>query len=366
MRVALAHDYLVQGMRGAERVLAAIYELWPGTPVYTLVYDPEAMGPPFTEWDVRPSFLQKLPGGVRHYQKLIALMPRAVERLPLSEYDLIISDSSAWVKSLRAREDAVHVCYCHSPARFLWHWADEYMKSAPGNAAMKWVAGRMIPRLRAWDLRTSGRPTHYVANSETVRQRIKRYWDQESTVIHPPVDTSRFAPEDHDGEHFLVVSALNPYKSVDLVIEAFNELGLPLVVVGDGPQWEELNRLAGTTVHMAGKVSEEELQHLYARCRAYVMPQEEDFGLAPVEAMSAGRPVVAYGVGGALETVIDGETGLLFEEQTVPSLVEAVGRFERMDFAKGRCRERALEFDTERFQQRFREFVDAATSEAPT
>ncbi len=357
MRVALAHDYLVQGIRGAERALAVLHELWPEAPVYTLVHDPDAMGEQCAKWDVRPSFLQRIPGGVRRYQKLLALMPWAVERLPLADYDLVISNSSAWVKSVRIRPGATHICYCHSPARFLWHWSEEYIASFKAGAAAKWAARKLIPALRAWDQRTAQRPTHYVANSENVRERIRRYWGREAAVIPPPVATAGFLPEDSDEDYYLLVAALTPYKSVDLAVEAFNELGRPLVVVGDGPLRADLGKLAGPNVRLLGKVPENDVRRLYARCRAFVMPQEEDFGIAPVEAMSAGRPVIAYGAGGALETVVQDETGVFFRPQTTTALIDAVRRFEGMTFDKARCRERALQFDTERFKQRFRDFV---------
>jgi glycosyltransferase involved in cell wall biosynthesis len=358
VRVALAHDYLVQGIRGGERVLAVLHDLWPEAPVYTLVHSPEAMGELCAGWDVRTSFLQRLPGGVRHYQKLFGLMPRAVESLPLGDYDLVLSSSSAWAKSVRTRPGAVHICYCHSPARFLWHWSDEYTATLRAGAFTRWAVRRLVPRLREWDRRTAQRPSHYVANSQTVRERIRRYWDREAEVIPPPVDTERFLPEDVDEDFYLVVSALVPYKQVDLAVEAFNALRRPLVVVGDGPMAGELRQQAGPTVRLVGKVPEEEMRRLYARCRAFVMPQEEDFGIAPVEAMSAGRPVIAYAAGGVLETVVDGATGLLFTQQTPASLAEAVGRFEQMTFDKTRCRERAREFDTGRFRERFGEYVN--------
>jgi len=365
VRVALVHDYLVQGLRGAERVLAVLHEMWPEAPVYTLVYDAEAMGPCFADWDIRTSFLQRTPGGVKHYQKLFALMPAAVEHLRLQEYDLLISDSSAWVKSARQRTDAVHVCYCYSPARFLWHWSDEYVATLPANPLVKGLARAAIPRLRRWDKRTAQRPTHYVAISETVRDRIRRYWDREAEVINPPVDTACFAPEDCDEDYYLAVAALNAYKKVDLAVTAFTELGKPLVVIGDGPMRRQIEQTAGPTVRLVGKVSEDELRRYYARCRAFVMPQEEDFGLAPVEAMSAGRPVIAYAAGGALETVVADETGVFFREQTPQSLAEAVRRFETLSLDKARCRARALEFDTERFKQRFADFVSHAAAGFP-
>jgi glycosyltransferase involved in cell wall biosynthesis len=361
VRVALVHDYLVQGLRGAERVLAVLHDLWPEAPVYTLVHDAAAMGPGFADWDIRTSFLQRLPGGVQHYQKLIALMPAAIDRLCLDEFDLLVSDSSAWVKSARQRPGATHVCYCYSPARFLWHWSDEYLASLPAGPLAKAVARTLLPRLRRWDKRTAQRPTHIAAISETVRERVRRYWERDAEVINPPVDTGSFLPEDCDEEYYLVVAALNAYKKVDLAVEAFSEFGRPLVIIGEGPMRRQIEQKAGPSVRLVGKVSEEELRRYYARCRAFVMPQEEDFGLAPVEAMSAGRPVIAFAAGGALETVLADETGVLFEEQTPARLVEAVRRFESMSFAKTRCRERALEFDTERFKERFSEYVSSAT-----
>jgi len=361
VQVALVHDYLVQGLRGAERVLAVLHGLWPKAPVYTLVYDPEAMGPEFAGWDIRTSFMQRLPGGVKHYQKLIALMPAAIDRLRLGEYDLVISDSSAWAKSAPQREGATHVCYCYSPARFLWHWSEEYVSSLPAGRLARRVARALIPRLRRWDKRTAQRPTHLLAISQIVRERIRRYWERDAEIIHPPVDTGSFLPEDCDEDFYLVVAALNAYKKVDLAIEAFTELGKPLVVIGDGPLRRQIEQRAGPTVKLLGKVSEEELRRYCARCRAFVMPQEEDFGLAPVEAMSAGRPVIAYGGGGALETVLADETGVFFPEQTPASLVAAVQRFETLAFDKTRCRQRALEFDTERFKERFSAYVQSAT-----
>jgi len=361
VRVALVHDYLVQGLRGAERVLAVLHSMWSEAPVYTLVHDPEAMGPEFAGWDIRTSFIQRLPGGVKHYQKLIALMPAAIDRLPLGEYDLVISDSSAWVKSAPQREGAVHVCYCYSPARFLWHWSDEYVSSLPAGRLARGLVQAMVPRLRRWDKRTAQRPTHLLAISEIVRERIRRYWERDAEIIHPPVDTGSFLPEDCDEGFYLVVAALNAYKKVGLAVEAFTELGKPLVVVGDGPLRRQIEQRAGPTVKLVGKVSEEELRRYYARCRAFVMPQEEDFGLAPVEAMSAGRPVIAYGAGGALETVLADETGVLFPEQTPASLIAAVRRFEALTFDKARCRQRALEFGTERFKERFSAYVQSAT-----
>jgi glycosyltransferase involved in cell wall biosynthesis len=357
MTVALVHDYLMQGLRGAERVLAAIHELYPDAPVYTLLYDEEIMRPLCAGWDVRPSFLQKLPRARRLHQRLLPLMPRAAESLPLGEYDLILSTSSAWVKSVRFRPDAVHVCFCHSPARFLWHWTEEYLRTFPAGSVSKAVARRLLERLRRWDRATCDRPTQYLANSRLVQGRIREYYGRESTLLYPPVETDRFLPEDRDEDYFLIVSALNPYKRVDLAVEACNRLRLPLVVVGEGPERERLRALAGPSVRILGRCEDDEVTQLVARCRAFLMPQEEDFGIAAVEAQSAGRPVIAYAAGGALETVVDEETGLFFPEQTPESLAEALRRFDRRSFDKGRIRENALRFSKERFQREYQEEV---------
>lgn len=358
MRIALVHDYLMQGIRGAERVLVAIHELYPDAPVYTLLYDPEVMAPLCAGWDVRPSFLQRLPGARRLHQRLAPLMPRATESLPLREYDLVLSASSAWVKSVRTRPDAVHVCFCHSPARFLWHWRDEYLRTFRAGGLSKALAYRLTDRLRRWDQATCYRPTAYIANSRLVQARILEFYGRDSTLIHPPVETDRFLPEDRDEDYFLLVSALNPYKRADLAVEAFTRAGLPLVVVGEGPERERLQAMAGPTVQILGRTEDDEVRQLVSRCRAFLMPQEEDFGIAAVEAQSAGRPVIAYGAGGALETVIENETGLFFAEQTPESLLDAVHRFGRTPFDKRRIRENALRFSKERFQREYQAEVE--------
>ena len=353
MRVALVHDYLVQGVRGAERALAAIHELYPDAPVYTLLYDEQAMRPLCEGWDVRPSFLQRLPAARRLHKKLLPLMPLATERLPLAEYDLVLSSSSAWVKSVRFRPDAVHVCYCYSPARFLWFWSEEYVRTATRDPLSRAIARALVGRLRRWDAATCHRPTQYVAISRLVQERIRRYFGRDSTLVHPPVDTDRFLPVGEQEDYFLVVSALNPYKRVDLAVEAFNQLGLPLVVIGEGPERQRLQQRAGPNVRLLGRCEEEEVRYHVARCRAFLMPQEEDFGIAPLEAQSAGRPVIAYAAGGALETVVEGETGVFFPEQTPEALAEAVRRAESMQFSPEACRRNALRFSRERFQAEY-------------
>ncbi len=357
MRIALVHDYLMQGMRGAERVLAVFHDLYPDAPIYTLLYDPERMGAATEGWDIRTSFLQRLPGAKPLHRKLFLLMPPAVERLDLREYDLVISASSAWVKNVRPAPSATHICYCYSPARFLWHWSEEYIRSLRAGPIARGLIRATLPRLRRWDKRSTPRVTDFVAISRTVQERIRRYFERDSVVIHPPVDTERFQPVEGHEDYFLIVSNLNPYKRVDLAIEAFNRLKLPLIVVGRGPEYKRLRRLAGPTVELLGWREDEEVTELVARCRAFVMPQEEDFGITPLEAQSSGRPVIAYGAGGALETIMEGATGLFFSEQTPESLCAAVERFEEMQFAPHACRGNALRFSVPRFKQQFTALV---------
>ena len=363
MRVALVHDYLMQGMRGAERVLAQLHKLYPQAPVYTLLYDPEKMAHALDDLDIRTSFLQKLPGTGRLHRRLFVLMPLAVELLNLQQYDLVISASSAWVKIVRPAPHAIHICYCYSPARFLWFWSDQYISRLPVGPIAKGLVRATLPGLRWWDRRGTPRVTHFVAISQTVKRRIRRYFNRDAEVIYPPVDTGRFLPTDEDEDYFLIVSALNPYKRIDIAVEAFNRLGLPLVVIGDGPEQQHLTSLAGPTVKLLGWCDDQQVEHYVAGCRAFIMPQEEDFGIASLEAQSAGRPVIAYHTGGATETIVDGETGLFFDQQTPDSLAEAVYRFRAMSFDKQRCRANALRFSADRFRREFAEFVEKVTQQ---
>ncbi len=360
MKLALVHDYLVQGIRGAERVVDVLHDMYPEAPVFTLLYDPDRMEDRLREWDIRPSILQRIPGALNLYKKLFFLMPMAIDRLPLEEFDVVISSSCGWSKSASQREGALHVSYVHSPARFLWFWADEYVKTLDAGRLAKGFVRATLPSLQHWDLRTAQRPQFLSCNSLTTQRRIREAWGREATVIHPPVNTEHFQPlEEGPEDYYLVVCTLNPYKRVDLAVEALNHLGRPLVIIGDGPQYERLQEIAGDNVSFAGKVPDDEIAGYYARCRAFIMPQEEDFGIAPLEAEACGRPVIAYRAGGALETVIDGVTGVFFDEQTPEALIDAIERFEYGEFDPAVCRENALRFSVDRFKQRFSDYVEA-------
>jgi glycosyltransferase involved in cell wall biosynthesis len=363
MKMALVHDYLVQGIRGAERVVDVLHEMYPDAPVHTLLYDPDRMEDRLREWDIRTSLLQDIPGALRLYKKLYFAMPAGIDYMDLSEYDFVLSSSCGWSKSAPQREGALHVSYVHSPARFLWFWADDYIRTLRANPLVKLAVRATIPPLRDWDRRTAMRPQHMVCNSETTRLRIREAWGREAEVIHPPTDTDQFTPGDEDGDYFLAVCTLNPYKRVDVAVEAFNRLGLPLMVIGDGPELDYLRAQAGPNIEFAGKVPDEQMANYYARCRAFVMPQEEDFGIAPLEAQACGRPVIAYRAGGALETVHDGETGLFFDAQEPGSLVEAVERFEAQHFSKDACREQAMRFSVDEFKRKLGDYVERKWNE---
>ena len=364
MKLALVHDYLVQGIRGAERVVDVLHEMYPDAPLFTLLYDKDRMEDRLREWDIRPSMLQDVPGALRLYKKLFFMMPMAVDRLPLDEFDLVISSSCGWSKSAPQRDGALHVSYVHSPARFLWFWAEEYVETLDAGWLAKSMVRTVLPPLRSWDRRTAERPQFMSCNSLTTQRRIREAWDRDAVVIHPPVNTEQFQPVDEKPEdYFLVVCTLNPYKRVDLAVDASNRMGLPLVVIGDGPQLEELRDRAGNNVRFEGKVPDTEIADWYARCRAFIMPQEEDFGIAPVEAQACGRPVIAYRAGGALETVVEGKTGLFFDEQTPDSLVGAIEQFSRLEFDPGACRENSLRFSIDRFKSEFGAFVQKCVEE---
>lgn len=325
MRVALVH-YWLTGMRGGEKVLEGLCELFPEADIFTLVADRGAISETIARHRIETSFLQRL-GGARHYKMLLPLMPHALESFDLSAYDLVVSSEAGPAKGIVPRPDALHVCYCHSPMRYVWDQAAEYRRQAgPLAGAALWLAA---PRLRQWDVTTAARVDRFIANSAFVAQRIGKYYRREATVIHPPVDLGRFAVG-NPGEAYLCAGQVTPYKKIEIAVEAFSRMGKPLVVAGDGVG-ARLRALAGPSVRFLGPVEDAEMADWLARCRALVFPGVEDFGIVPLEAMASGRPVIAYGRGGALETVVPGVTGILFEEQSVASLVHAVRRFELIE-----------------------------------
>ena len=359
MKVAIVHDYLNQ-MGGAERVVLALHELFPDAPIYTSIYDPERVDPAFKNIDVRTSFMQKLPMVTRHHQPYLPFYPFAMEKLDLRGYDLILSSSSAFAKGVITRPETLHICYCHTPMRWCWNY-EEYVEREQLGKVARTLLPFLITGLRLWDQTTASRVDHFIANSPVIVDRIRKYYRREAIFIPPPVEVKRFPfdPATQPEDYFLVLSRLIPYKRIDLAIEACNRLQLPLVVIGKGRDAERLKKLAGPTIHFMGGLSDQEVTHYISHCRAFLFPGEEDFGITPLEAQAAGRPVIAYGAGGALASVIEGVTGTFFREQTVESLTAALASFDERRFNPVAIRNHALEFDTPRFQRRILQFIEA-------
>lgn len=358
MRVVIVHDYLNQ-YGGAERVLEVLHDLYPDTPIYTSIYAPDRLPPFYQEWDIRTTWMQHLPHIHRRHQLYLPLYPLAFSHLRLDPCDLVISSSSAFAKGVRAPDGAFHLCYCHSPMRFAWDF-QHYAAREELHPLLKRILRPVIAWLRRWDRSTAQRLDAIVANSNTVAARIRRFWGREARVIHPPVNIELAQPvTPHEvQDYFLVVSRLVPYKRIDIVIEAFNQLRLPLKIVGDGRDRHALERLAGPTIEFLGTVSESEKFALYARCQAALFPAEDDFGIAQVEVQAAGRPAIALGRGGACETVIDGITGVLFPEQTVESLIRAIRRYQSLQFSPEQIRAHAERFRPQRFRAEFAQVVE--------
>ena len=356
IRVALVHDYLNQ-YGGAERVLEQLHALWPDAPVYASMYDRGRMPAAYRAWDIRTTFMQALPGVTRNHQAYLPVYPVAFARLDLRGYDVVISSSSAFAKNVHPAPGALHVCYCHSPMRFAWNYRDYARRERLGRAAgaLLWPVVRSV---RLWDAAGTRRVDHLIANSRAVAERIARYYGREATVIHPPVDTAAIPPASGDPDDFyLLLTRLVPYKRLDVVVEAFTRLGLPLRVAGEGRDRAALERLAGPTVTFLGRVSDEEKARLYRRCRATLFPAEDDFGIAQVEAQAAGRPVIAYRAGGALETVVEGVTGVFFDEQTPEAVIDAVRRLAARRFDPAAIVAHARSFDAAVFRRKLGDFV---------
>ena len=360
MRVAIVHYWFV-GMRGGEKVIEALCALYPQADIFTHVYVPDAVSPAIRAHKVTTSFIGRLPRAARAYKTYLPLMPLALEQLDLRGYDLVISSESGPAKGIIPPAGALHICYCHSPMRYVWNMFHDYRERT--GIVTRWLMPLLSHYIRTWDAVSANRVHEFVANSRTVAQRLRSYYRRESIVIHPPVDTEAFAPVPpmEVGDYHLMVGELVRYKRPELAVKAFNRAGQRLVVIGGGEMLAELRALAGPTVEILGSQPFPVLQHHYARCRALVFPGEEDFGIVPLEAMASGRPVVAYGRGGATETVVDGVTGTFFREQTVEALLDAVARCERMTFRPEAAVAHAATFGTARFASEIAAFIAAAT-----
>ncbi len=368
LRVAIVHYWFVR-RRGGERVVEALAEMFPQAHLYALVADPEAMSPALRKHSLTTSFLQKLPGSHRWHRHLLPLYPLALEQFDFRDYDLVISSEAGPAKGVLTATGTYHICYCHSPMRYIWDLYHYYCRENGTGGISRLAFALTAHYARLWDLATASRVDAFVANSENVAARIRKHYRREASVIYPPVDVSvGYISTEHD-DYYLVVGQLVDYKRVDLAIEACNRLQRPLRIVGDGEQYRRLRDLAGPTVELLGFLPDEEVRQLYARCRALLFPGEEDFGMVPVEAQSFGRPVIAYGRGGVLETVIalrpdeghpaERSTGLFFGEQSVESLVEAIQAFEKAEsqFSPPFIRAQVECFDVSRFRREMGSYI---------
>lgn len=362
MKAALVHDYLNQ-YGGAERVLEIFCRIFPKAPIYTLLCDNRKTGSAFRGRRICTSFLQRIPLVKSHHRSFLMLMPLAVEQFDLSEYDLVLSDSASYAKGVITRPDALHICYCHTPIRYAWDDSQRYIREF-GYAG---IVRKFIPfglnYIRFWDEKAAQRVDKFIANSHLVAERIRKYYHRGAKVIYPSVNTGLFCLADKPQDYFLLVGRLLPDKHFDYVINAFNQLGWPLKIVGAGPERKKLEKIAGSNVEFAGLVSEVELRECYARCRAFIFPQEADFGIAGVEAMAAGRPVIAYRIGGALEIVEEGVTGLFYDEQTSVCLIDALRRFEQSSFDTYLIREKSKRFDDSVFEAKIKAYISKAAGQ---
>jgi glycosyltransferase involved in cell wall biosynthesis len=357
MKVALVHDWLT-GMRGGEKVLEAVAAAYPLADIFTLVHVRGSVSPLLESRRVRTSFIQRLPAAKRLYRHYLPLFPIAVEQFDLREYDLVISSSHCAAKAVIPPARAHHVCYCHSPMRYAWDQFGAYFGAARTGRAGEAFYRPVMAWLARWDASTAPRVHRFLANSAFVASRIRRYYGRDAAVLHPPVDTDFYHPDGTaPGDAFLVVSALVPYKRVDLAIAACRRTGAALRIVGEGPDRERLEREADGTVTFLGQVSDEAVREEYRRARAVILPGTEDFGIVPVEAQACGRPVVAFGRGGALETVLEGETGTFFGVPSVDALADALGRLAAMRVDTARLREHAMCFSRGRFTRQLQALV---------
>jgi glycosyltransferase involved in cell wall biosynthesis len=355
-RVALVHDWLNQ-LGGAESVLAELHGLYPEAPIYTSMYWPEAMPPHYRQWDIRTTWLDRIRLSKTHHQWFLLAYPFAFGSLDLSAYDLVISNKSAFCFNVRTGAGTRHLCYCLTPTRFVWNF-EAYVRGEGAGGVARRAVPRFLPYLQKVERQAASRVSSFGAISGAVHDRIERFYHRGSEILYPPVDAGRFhayaAPPD---DFFLVVSRLIPYKRIDLAVQAFNHLGLPLVVIGDGRERAKLEALAGPNIRFMGRLDDAQTDQYRYRCRALIFPGEDDFGIAPVEAMAAGRPVIAYAAGGALDTVAEGASGLYFSEPNADSLAEAVLRFQAMKFDPASIQAHARLFSRERFREKFLEFA---------
>lgn len=358
MKIAIVHDWITN-LGGAEKVLLKLHEIFPDAPIYTLVYDKKNMEKYFKGIEIRTSFIQKIPFGVKKYRYFLPLMPLAIEQFNLKEYDIVISSSSCCAKGINISTETTHICYCHTPMRYAW---DMYWEYNQGNIIKKYIIAKMMQKLRIWDYITSSRVDMYIANSQNVAKRIKKHYNREAEVIYPAIDNIYYAKNDKQNkktEYYLLVTRFVKYKKVNIIIEAFNELNIPLLVVGKGPEKNKIKKIAKKNITFKQDLKIEELKKCYEECKAFVFMAEEDFGMVMAEAEACGKPIIAYYKGGASEIVEENKTGILVKEQTKEALKKAIiemeSKYEKFD--ANEIRKKAQIFNEENFKKRMKEII---------
>jgi len=364
VKIAIVHDWIVT-LGGAERVLKELFNIFPEADVFTLFYKKSSLIELGIDHEkVKASFMQRIPLVEKKYRYMISLMPYAIESLNLSDYDLVISSSHAFAKGVLTGSNQIHIAYIHTPMRYAWEMYHRYLRDFRLDRGLrKILAGYVFNKIRMWDLATSNRPDYYIANSEVVAKRIKKFYGKDSLVIYPPVDVKKFTVRDKKEDFYLTAGRLVPYKRTELIVTAFSKMpDKTLVIIGEGPELKKIKSKRGKNVEILGYKSKDTLSDYLSRAKAFVFAAEEDFGILPVEAQACGTPVIAYGRGGARETVIEGKTGVFFMEQNEDAIVDAVYRFEKMDFNASEIRKNAERFSSDRFRERIKELISSVSS----
>lgn len=371
MKVALVHDWLT-GMRGGEKCLEILCELFPEATLYTLLHKKGSVSETISRMKIKTSFVQNLPLVLNHYQKYLPLFPTAIEQFDLTGFDLVVSSSHCVAKGVITMPETCHICYCYTPMRYAWEMYYTYFSKNSISPLIRWSIPFFMNYLRTWDEKSADRVDHFAAISDNVKRRIKKHYRRDSEVIYPPVDTEYFALSSKEGEYYLVASALVPYKRIDLAVLAFNELNLPLLIIGEGSEKKKLMKMAKRNIKFLDWLAGSKLKGYYERCKALIFPGEEDFGIVPVEAQACGKPVIAFGKGGVTESVKGAypdqeitceHTGMFFYPQTKETLIEAVRRFDSRRFDPEQIRENALRFDKRIFKEKIKEFIERKLQE---
>lgn len=355
LKTAIVHDWFCN-MGGGDKVVEDFLDVMPNSPIYTSCYLKTSLTSKLKQADIRVSFIQKhLNQRKDNHQKFFPVMPMAFEEFDFNEYDIVLSSSSSCAKGIVTNPEALHICYCNTPMRYAWEYYHEYTENM--GSIKKKLVKYLIHYMRIWDAVSANRVDCFIANSQNVANRIWKHYRRKATVIHPPIDTEYFIPGDADGDFYLCVSRLVKYKRIDLAVAACNRLKLPLVIIGQGTEMGNLRNMAGKTVQILGRQPDEVVREYYQKCKAFLFPGEEDFGMTPLETQSCGRPVIAFGKGGALETVVEGKTGMFFKEQTVECLMDAIRMFQIKEFSKEDCIENARQYSVEEFKRKMQEEI---------